>query len=365
MKPLLVDLETEWRGGQNQFLLTLRGLRARGHAAELVAPRDSALAERALESGVPVHITDRFLMRLQAGLVLRRLLGEGRFDLVHANEPHALTAAWLAGAHRHVPVVVSRRVGYPLTGYPLSLARYRASSRVIAISHWVAENVAVSGLPKEKISVVYEGVEIPAVPTAEERRRARERWGAKEETQLLGSIGVFLPDKGHELLIRALAILRAELPRVRLLLVGDGPLKPRLERVARGLGVGNAVLFPGFVKDIEAVYMALDVFLFPSRFEGLGTSLLAAMSYGVPSIALDRCAFGEIIEQERSGLLVSEPGVTEMRSAIAAILGDADLARRLGRAARQRVIQKFSADEMVEGTLRVYEKVLRERKSSS
>lgn len=365
MKPLFVDLETDWRGGQNQFLLTLRGLRARGHEAELVAPRDSALAERASELGIPVHIADRFLMRLQAALVLRRLLGEGRFDVLHANEPHGLTAAWLAGAHRHIPVVVSRRVGYPLSRNRLALARYCAARRVIAISLWVAKSVATSGLSQERISVAYEGVEIPSLPTAEERRRARERWGAKEETQLLGCVGVFLPDKAQELLIRAIAALRTEFPNARLLLAGDGPLRTHLEKLARELGVGDAVLFPGFVKDIEAVYMALDAFLFPAQFEGLGTSLLAAMSYGLPSIAIDCCAFGEIIEQEKSGLLVSVPDVSEFSAAVARVLRDAELARRLGHGARQRVIQKFSADRMVEGTLRVYEEVLRERAAAS
>ena len=358
MKPLLIDLETEWRGGQNQFLLTLRGLCARGHAAELVAPKDSALAKRASELGVPMHITDRFLMRLQAAVAMRRLLSEGRFDVLHANEPHGLTAAWLAGVHRRVPIVVSRRVGYPLSRHPLSLARYRATRRIIAISRWVAENVAAADLPQDRISVVYEGVEIPSLPTAEERRRARERWGAKEETQLLGCVGVFLPDKGQELLIRALTSVRGQFPNCRLLLAGDGPLRPHLERLARELGLGDVVLFPGFVKDVEEVYMALDVFLFPSQFEGLGTSLLAAMSYGLPSIALDCCAFGEIIEQEKSGLLVSAPDVTEISLAITRILGGAECAQRLGHGARQRVIQKFSAEKMVEATLQVYGEVV-------
>src|SRR5574337_980624 len=109
LKPLYVDLEPEWRGGQNQALLTLRGLRARGHAAELVAVRGQPLALRAAAEGIPVHGVGERAARLGAALLLRRLLRRRKFDVLHANEPHALTAAWLAGAHRRLALVVSRR----------------------------------------------------------------------------------------------------------------------------------------------------------------------------------------------------------------------------------------------------------------
>ncbi len=113
-----------------------------------------------------------------------------------------------------------------------------------------------------------------------------------------------MPDKGHELLIRALAQLRQEFPDCRLLIAGVRPQQGGARGLGKRTGTEEAVIFAGFVTDIEMVYPALDVFLFPSFFEGLGTSLLAAMSYEVPSIAFQCCAFGEIIENEKSGLLV-------------------------------------------------------------
>lgn len=361
MIPLLVDLEREWRGGQNQFLLTLRELRKRGHPAELVAPAGSALAERAPASGVLVHRVGPSLLQLQAALVLRALLRKGRYDVVHVNEPHALTAAWLAGAHRRAPLVVSRRVGYPLSGSKLAQMRFHAARRLIAVSRWVAENAAASGMPWEKISIVHEGVEIPGVPSAEERRRARERWGIAESTRLLGSVGVFLPDKGHEWLIRALAVVRGQFPDCRLLLAGAGPLRPQLETTARELGVGDAVLFPGFVTDVESVYAALDIFLFPSFFEGLGTSLLSAMAREIPPVAFAKGGLPEIVEHGRSGLLIpcpkGGPDVREIAAAVARILGDAEFAKRLGQAARERIVRNFSVEKMAEETLQVYREV--------
>jgi L-malate glycosyltransferase len=357
LKPLLVDLETAWRGGQNQALLLLTGLRARGHQAELVAARGSALAERAAASGVPVHVVSRGLLRLPAARKVRELLRTGRFSLVHANEAHAVSAAWLAGAHKAVPFVISRRVGYPLGKSRLAHARYEAAARIVANSQWVAEQAAASGAPREKLTVVYEGADIPPRFTSAQRQNARIRWGISGGTPLLGCVGVLLPDKGQEWLIRALAELRKDFPAAKLLLAGDGPCRAQLKLLARELGVADAMIFAGFVTDVENVYAALDVFLLPSFFEALNNSLLAAMAYEVPSIAFNRGALGEIIEDAKSGLLVSGPNVTEIRDATARILREREFAKSLGAAGRKRVEETFSADKMVEGTIRVYETV--------
>jgi glycosyltransferase involved in cell wall biosynthesis len=351
---LLVDLDTEWRGGQNQALLMLEGFQARSHTAELVSPEGSALGDRAKARGIQVHrISPRF-SRISAALKISELSKSGRFDIVHANEAHAVTATWLARTHNRVPLVISRRVGYPIRKSALALSRYRAAARILPVSGWVAQRLAASGIDQEKMTVVYEGVEIPRLPPNEVRREARLLWGVTDDSPLLGCVGVLLPDKGQDSLIRVLADLRQEFPQARLLLAGDGPDRPRLERLTTQLGLGNAVIFAGFVTAMEPVYTALDVFLFPSRFEGLGTSLLAAMSYAVPSVAFSTCAFGEIIEHGKSGLLAELGSETSLRNAAATLLRNPPIAKQIAAAARTRIEQKFSAAKMVDEMLRVY-----------
>ena len=356
MIPLIVDLEMEWRGGQNQVLLLLKGLYERGHAAELIAVKGSFLQHRARKEGIYIHTVSRKIMRLSAAAKIRSVLSDGRIDLIHVNESHALTGAWLAGAHRKIPLIVSRRVGYPLGKSPLASARYRAASCIIANSEWVAQQAVASGANPEKLRVVYEGVAIAARFSAEQRLVARMRWGVNDDGPLLGCVGVLLPDKGQEYLIRALADLRKEIPNARLLLAGSGGHRGELEKLATTLHLSSSVIFTGFVKDIESVYEAIDVFLFPALFEGLGTSLLAAMGYAIPSIAFRRCAFPEIIEDGKSGLLVEEPGL--LLSAMKKLVANHELARSIGEAGRKRVEQKFSVDKMVDETLAVYEELL-------
>ncbi|MGH9594439.1 MAG: glycosyltransferase family 4 protein, partial [Bryobacteraceae bacterium] len=145
MRPLIVDLGREYRGGQHQALLLAQGLVARGHAAQLLTLGGSLLAGRASGSDVTVHNVSERSRRLGAARMIRSLLRSRAIDIVHANEPHALTAAWLARAHRVIPVVVSRRVIYPLSRSSISQARYRTAARIIAVSQFVAD---ATGLPQ-------------------------------------------------------------------------------------------------------------------------------------------------------------------------------------------------------------------------
>jgi glycosyltransferase involved in cell wall biosynthesis len=357
MIPLLVDLDREWRGGQNQFLLLLKGLYERGHAAELLTAKGSSLGHRAEKAGICVHYTSHGGFRMPAATKLRGLMRDERFDMVHVNESHALTAAWLSRAHRQVPLAISRRVGFPLGRTYFSQARFNAATQIIASSNWVAEQAIASGARREKISVIYEGVEIPPPVSPATRQNARSRWHVQENEQLLGCAGVLLRDKGQEWVIRALAQLRQDFPNCRLLLAGEGPDRPRLQALVEELNLRNSVIFAGFVRDIESVYLALDIFVFPALFEGLGTSLLAAMAHGVPSVTYFGCALGEIVQNGISGLQVEPQNPATLAAAIRGLLGDNDLAARVGAAGRKRISAVFSAEQMVEQTVRLYRKI--------
>jgi len=355
MRVLLVDLERSWRGGQSQALLLLRGLRGRGHTAELIAPADSALAERAAAAGIFVHVAAAKDRRWGAARALRRLLRGGSVDIVHANEAHALTAAWLARAHKRAPLVAARRVTFPLSRGYISLARYRAAARIIAISQAVRERLLAARLDPQCITVVADGVEIPPRTSDEQRRSARARWGFTPREQVLALVAPFTAEKGHALLLDAFSALRRDAPQARLLLAGDGPLSPALEAQARAANFADEVRFAGFVEDVDAVYAAADLFVFPSLSEGAGTSLLSAMAHALPVAALASGGIKEIIDDGSNGLLVQETEPAALAGATASLLTDRARAHRLGEAARETVSAKFSADRMVDATLTVFE----------
>ncbi len=357
MRLLLVDLERAWRGGQSQALLLFRGLQLRGHTAELVTADGAALGERALRAGITVHTTAARDRRWGAARLLRRLLREQRFDIVHANEAHSLTAAWLARGHRHAPLVAARRVTFPLSRGYLALARYRAAACIVAISHAVREQLLAARLDPQRITIVADGVEVPPPVSPEQRRSARERWNFAAGEQVLALVAPLTAEKGHALLLEAFAAIRREAPHSRLLLAGDGPLRAPLEVQARVARLLPDVRFAGFVEEIDSVYAACDVFVFPSLSEGAGTSLLSAMAHALPVVALARGGVTEIVRDAENGLLVQEASPAALAAAATRLLANGELARKLGEAARQTVAAKFSADRMVEAMLAVFERL--------
>jgi len=356
--PLIVDLEREWRGGQNQAFLLLKGLYERGHAAELLAAHGSPLGQRAETEGIYVHSVSRGQFRLPAAAKIRSLLTDRRIELVHVNEAHALTAAWLVLPKRFPPLVVSRRVGFALRSGWLAQARYHRADAILANSQWVADQAVASGAPREKMRVVYEGVEMPTLPGATAKAAARKRWSLQTSDIVLGCVGVLERDKGHEWVIRALAHLGSEFPNCKLLIAGEGEYRKELTALAAELKCKDRVIFAGFLRDVTTLYEAIDIFVFPSLFEGLGTSLLSAMSYGLPSITFFGCALGEIVENEVSGLQVEAKNVNAIAEAAARILREPGFGKRLAEAGRTRIKEKFSAEHMVENTLAIYEELI-------
>jgi glycosyltransferase involved in cell wall biosynthesis len=402
LRTLHLDTQSNWRGGQSQALLLMRGLIERGHAAELMARRGSPVALRAREADITAHGVSPNFPRASMVWMLRRILhshgtdgspngpANRRFDIVHAHDSHALTAAWLAGAHRHAALITSRRVAYQLSKGWLALARYRAAGRIIAISQFVAHSVAARGIDRSRIAVVYDGVAVPPLPAASQREAARNaaraRWGIGEADCLLGCVSHLSPEKGQEVLIRALHLLvaresvshvgsdfgaapasnsvEASAPgtgscRFRLLLAGAGSDRARLESLARELGISDRVTFTGFVEDVDSIYAALNIFLFPSLAEPLGSSLLDAMACGLPCIAVASGSVPEVIENGVNGLLLPwPPAPSAFADAIGDLVANPSDAARLGAAARETIAARFSADHMVDSTVAIYAKAV-------
>jgi glycosyltransferase involved in cell wall biosynthesis len=338
-------------------------MRESGHDAQLVAIRDSPLAQRAAQAGIPVHQVHTRAKRARAALVLRKLLSQGQFDVAHANEPHALTAAWLARAYKEVPVVASRRVAYPLQKNAIAQKRYRMAKRILAVSNFVAASVLESGIPADHVEVVYEGVEVPAMVTSETRERARQRWSVAIDEPLIGCVGYLLPEKGQETVVRAMPAVRAKFPGTRLLLAGDGPCRERLEVLTRKFGLEDAIIFAGFVEDVAQVYAALDIFVFPSLAEPLGTSLLAAMAWGLPVLAVASGGVPEYVDDGENGLLVAESKPDLVSNGVVRLLSNDSLREHVGQKARRKMEAQFSASCMVQNTLRAYQEVLSESRA--
>ena len=339
----------------------MKGLRARGWGVELLALEGGELGKRAREEGFTVHTMPKSMTRVRGARKLRELLEARKSNIVQVHDPHALSVAWLARAHRQTILLAHRRVANRLNQSAIGLARYRAARRVIAISKFVAQSVLLSGISKEQIEIIYEGVEIPAPTTPQMRAEARQHFRLAMDVPLLGCVGYLLPEKNQRILIEALPEVLKKFPTCKLVLAGDGPSRASLEKLAAELGVKESVIFLGFVEKIADVYRAIDIFLFPSIAEPLGTSLLAAMAYGLPVVAVASGGVTELVKTEREAILVPAPDASRFAKAIISSLSHPEKARRLGECAREIAQKRFSADVMVENTAQMYERLMAER----
>ncbi|HTC62511.1 MAG TPA: glycosyltransferase family 4 protein [Candidatus Saccharimonadales bacterium] len=358
MRPLLVDLGRDYRGGQDQALLLLKGLVAQGHAPELITIRGSLLALRAQSVGIHVHSVEKRWRRLASVFAIRELLSRRRVDIVHANEPHSLTSAWLARAHHRVPLVASRRVIFPLSKSAVSLARYRAAVKIIAVSQCVSSALINSGLRAGDITVISDGVPAGSLSSQADRAEARRSMGIEPDALLIGCIAALTPDKGQEILIRAFAQVRARFPGCQLLLVGDGPCRAKLEALVPELDLNGAVHFTGFLENLQNAYAAIDLFAFLAQAEALGTALLLAMANGLPVVASALGGIPEIVEDGKNGALIKNQTPEAVASAIVRIFGDSAFSARMGSAARETILARFSQEIMVNQTLRLYEQLV-------
>src|SRR5260370_14810289 len=320
-------------------------------------PRAITLAQRTAQEGIPVHQVSRFGLRAWAARVMRQLTGEGSFDLVHINEPHTVTASWIAGLHTRLTLLFSRRIGFPLRKNWVSRLQYKTIDRFLPNCNDVARSIMEAGIAAERMTVVYEGVELPPPMTPEMRLSARKHWGVKEDEFLFGCTSVFVPEKGQRHLIEALPQVREKFPRTRLLLAGDGRCKAELEGVTRQRGRNEAVIFAGFIENVDPVYNALAAYVFPSEIEGTGTALQTAMAWGLPCVSTARGGLNEIVENKRTAIVV-EPEPREFAQAMIRLLGDEGLRKRLGEAGRLEIEKRLSAERMAANTIRVYEAVL-------
>jgi glycosyltransferase involved in cell wall biosynthesis len=211
------------------------------------------------------------------------------------------------------------------------------TERVIAVSEAVRDFVAShERIPMEKLVVVRNGIDLSRFADRPAGDQARASLNLPAGDFVVGIVGRLSPQKGHHFLFEAAAKLAAQIPNLRLLVVGEGQLKGRLQRLARALGITERVSFVGFRPDMGTLYAAMDLLAMPSLFEGLPLVLVEALVCERVSVGARAPGITDVIEDGKNGLLVKVGDVDELAAAIARVFRgeyDRDMPRRARAAA--------------------------------
>jgi len=360
MFSLHVDTARSWRGGQNQVLVTVLGLRALGHRAALVAHPRGELRRRAEEGLELVPLAPRAEMDLAAAWRLARVIRRLTPDIVHAHDPHAVAMAALAlsmSTQARTPrLVASRRVDFRLARNALSRWKYRQVDLFICASEAIRRIIVADGVRPERTVTVREGIDLGRVAAAPAAALHEELW-LPHHAPIVGNVAALVPHKGQRHLIEAAALVVRQVPDARFVIAGEGELRPVLERAIKEHRLEKHVLLAGFRPDVLSLHKAFDIFVMSSVTEGLGTSLLDAMACGRPVVATTVGGIPEVVVDGETGFLVPPRDHEGMAAALVKLLRDEDLRQRMGNAGLARARRRFSAERMVQETLRVYRRV--------
>ena len=362
MFSLHVDTARTWRGGQNQVLVTVLGLRSLGHRTVLVAHPSGELRRRAAEGLDLVPLAPRAELDLAAAWRLSRVIRDLRPDIVHAHDPHGVAMAALARSMSTQPagprLVAARRVDFHLGRNALSRWKYRQVDLFICSSEAIRQMLIGDGVRPARAVTVHEGIDDARVGAAPQAALREELW-LPHDAPLVGNVAALVPHKGQRHLVDAAALVLREHPDTRFIIAGAGELRESLERQIRQQHLEKHVIMAGFRPDVLSVHKAFDIFVMSSVTEGLGTSLLDAMACGKPIVATRTGGIPEVVVDGKTGFLVPPRDPAAMARALVRLLKDPALRDAMGRAGRALFEQRFTADVMVQGTLEVYKRLLR------
>ena len=290
----------------------------------------------------------------------RQHLRRGKYDIVHTHSSKAGILGRIAARQAGIPAVVhtphafafQMDVAWPRRVFYALLERRAArftdrivcvcpSERAQALSHRIA--------PPERLTVIENAIDpqdISARCAAVDRDSVRRSFGFNPQDLVVGMAARFTHQKGHDVLVNAVSQLAPAMP-LRLLLPGAGKCKRAIKALIRRRGLADTCRLPDTLDDVSPFYAAVDVFVLPSRWEGLPYSLLDAMAAGKPIVASNSGGVSDTLQDGRTGLLVEPADTVALAGALERVLKDADLRTRLGRQARRAVERRDNLKQMI------------------
>lgn len=302
------------------------------------------------------HIDERLIGNLCA-YIKRKQIQIVHTHLIHA-DVYGTIAAKLAG----VPVIISSqhnddqfRHSLPMIWLNRLLARWQ--TKIIVISDWVGKFLQeVEGIPAEKITRIHYGLDPKPIEALADPAYIRQQFQIPDGAPVIGTIGRLTAQKGQTYLLDAVRLLKNDFPNLRVVVIGDGELRHDLEAQAKTLDITDNVIFTGLRSYHEAMRLlsGMDVFVFPSLWEGFGLVLLEAMALKKPIVASNVSAIPESVLDGKTGLIVPPRQAEAIAEALRALLRDFEKAEKMGVAGFQRLQAAFAVENMVTATANLY-----------
>jgi glycosyltransferase involved in cell wall biosynthesis len=357
-----------WTGSADPTIQLARAQQERGHRVLMALPPGDRFEAKAREAGLT--LLDGFRLRARLAPLeiardaarLRHVARQEAVDVLHAHHSHDHWLALLARpsvAGRRPPVARTFHVLRAVKRDAVSRRLYRRSGAALAVSRQIEARCREAGFAPDRVYWTPGAVDLPRFAREADGRAVREEF-ALGDAPVIVSVARLAPHRGHELLLAGFRGLLADVPAARLLLVGKGETRARLEHLVAAQGLARHVTFTGYRdRDLPAVLAAADCFaLMAPGSDDSCRAALEAMAAARPVVARALGALPETVAHGETGLLVEDDRPQAVASALRVVLADRARARAMGEAGRRRAEKEFSPERAVEVVERAYSAML-------
>jgi glycosyltransferase involved in cell wall biosynthesis len=349
------------------LLMLAKHMDRREFELSFAIPRDSPFYDRIAEEGHNVYSLtisrSPFSPRnLKAFRDIWKIIRSGRYDIVHTHTSVGGFLGRVIARTHNVPSILWTIHGwsfdYPLGGalrrrffWAIEKFLDRFTDHYVAISKNMQEVGIAAGIsPQQKVTLIYHGIETAGLGNGGNLSASRTDTGSP----VIGTVGRLEPQKAIDDFLRAARMVKERFPRVRFIVVGDGPLRKELETLSITLGIEGDVVFTGWQENVAGYIADMDIFCLTSRWEGFGIILLEAMAMNIPVVATRVGGVPEIVDDGKGGILVSPRKPEEIADGLCLLLSDADMRKRMGAHNTERVKAVFGVREMADKYQMVY-----------
>ncbi|HYV82945.1 MAG TPA: glycosyltransferase family 4 protein [Pyrinomonadaceae bacterium] len=363
MRILQISSASSFGGGERYLADLTNALVERGHELYVAVRPHSPLPRHLhLPSDRIFTLPLRNALDVPSAHELERFVRRNGIEIVHAHMARDYSlASYAARRNSKTKFIATRHVLFQLNRlHRHTLAR---ATRVIAVSNAVAQQLRASGVVDEKqIAVIPNGIEVERFSHARagfDRVQFLRSMGLPVDCLLVGSIGELRTLKRHDDFIRAAAIVAARFPETQFVLAGldtsaSGEVRKHLETLVNELGLSERFYFLGWLDDAEKLLCAMDVFVSASETESFGLAIVEAMAAGTAVVATATEGAREVIEDQKTGLLVPIGDVDRIAGSVINLLSDSDKRRHIATQSAQSAATKFSLTRMVDEVLKAY-----------
>ena len=354
---LHISTPKSWRGGEQQLAYLYEELKEKGLTQYILCRKNSALAQNGKSKGWNIIecrktiAVDPFFARK-----VKLVCNQKKIDIIHAHDSHAHSFAVISASlfSNKTPIVVSRRVDFPISKTSIKKYNHANIKRILCVSDAIKKITEPDIENKSVLKTIHSGIDLSKFSlTGKRSKKLRNEFNISDNIPLIGNVAAIAPHKDYYTFINTAEELLKRNIKAKFFIIGTGPMEEEIKFFCTQKKINDHIIFTGFRTDIHEILPELDIFLITSETEGLGTSIIDAFACKVPVVATRAGGIPEIVKHEKNGLLAEVKDTKELANHVERILnGSIDKSKII--AEQQEILKKFSKSVTAEKTLQEY-----------